>query len=130
MKVALFGGTGFVGNYIVDELLKQGYEINILVREGSEHKLSKNKYRILKGSTEFIFHLNSIGHIENMEKFNNGFLEYNAEITIYKKYVNKYFPRKIIIEDYSKKNHWKIIIFLIWQLMIIIKVFIKHLLIY
>jgi len=74
------------------------------------HKLSKNKYRILKGSTELIFHLNSMGHIENMEKFKNGLLEYNAEIKIYKKYVNKYFPRKIIIEDYSKKNHWKIII--------------------
>ena len=73
-------------------------------------KISKNEYRILKGSTELIFHLNSMGQIEYMEKFIDGLLEYNAEIPIYKKYVNKYFPRKILIEDYSKKNHWKIII--------------------
>ena len=38
MKVAVFGGTGFVGSYIVDELLNSGYDINILVRDGSEKK--------------------------------------------------------------------------------------------
>ena len=43
MKVAIFGATGFVGNYIVDELLHSNYEINALVRKGSENKLLKAK---------------------------------------------------------------------------------------
>ena len=34
MKVALFGGTGFVGSYIIDELLKNGHEPVVLVRDG------------------------------------------------------------------------------------------------
>ena len=73
-------------------------------------KLSKNKYLIHKGSKKIIFHLNYLGHIEHMEKFVDGLLEYSAEIPIYKKHVNKYFPRKINLKDSSKKNHWKIII--------------------
>ena len=39
MRVAVFGGTGFVGNYIIEELLQSGYDVNVLVREGSENKL-------------------------------------------------------------------------------------------
>lgn len=39
MKVALFGGTGFVGGYIVDELLERGHEPVVLVRPGSGGKL-------------------------------------------------------------------------------------------
>ena len=36
MKVALFGGTGFVGSYIIDELLNHKYSPKLLVRERSE----------------------------------------------------------------------------------------------
>lgn len=39
MKVALFGGTGFVGSYIIDELLAQKMIPRILVREDSQSKL-------------------------------------------------------------------------------------------
>ena len=39
MKVALFGGTGFVGSYIIDELIKSNHKPKLLVREGSEKKL-------------------------------------------------------------------------------------------
>ena len=39
MKVALFGGTGFVGSYIIDELLAKEMIPRILVREGSQSKL-------------------------------------------------------------------------------------------
>ena len=35
MKIAIFGGTGFVGSYIIDELLKNDHEPLVLVREGS-----------------------------------------------------------------------------------------------
>ncbi len=39
MKVAVFGGTGFVGGYLVDALLSAGHEPVLLVRAGSENKL-------------------------------------------------------------------------------------------
>lgn len=37
MRVALFGGTGFIGSYIVEALLDAGHEPVVLVRPGSEH---------------------------------------------------------------------------------------------
>ena len=39
MKVALFGGTGFVGKYITEELLKNNHDPHLLVRPGSEYKV-------------------------------------------------------------------------------------------
>ena len=39
MKVALFGGTGFVGTYITEELLKNNHDPHLLVRPGSEYKV-------------------------------------------------------------------------------------------
>ena len=39
MKVALFGGTGFVGKYITEELLKNNHDPHLLVRPGSENNV-------------------------------------------------------------------------------------------
>ncbi len=39
MRVALFGGTGFVGGYLVDALLTAGHEPSLLVRPDSQGKL-------------------------------------------------------------------------------------------
>jgi len=39
VKVAIIGGTGFVGGYLVDALLDAGHEPHVLVRPGSESKL-------------------------------------------------------------------------------------------
>ena len=39
MKVALFGGTGFVGSYLVDSLVAHGHTPRLLVRPGSEDKV-------------------------------------------------------------------------------------------
>ena len=39
MKTALIGGTGFVGSYIIDELIKQNITPRLLVRNGSQSKL-------------------------------------------------------------------------------------------
>lgn len=40
MKVTVFGGTGFVGGYLIDELLDKGHHPVLLVRPGSRHKVS------------------------------------------------------------------------------------------
>lgn len=41
MKVAIIGGTGFVGSYLIDALLDAGHEPHVLVRSGSEGKLHR-----------------------------------------------------------------------------------------
>ena len=41
MKVAIIGGTGFVGSYIIDALIDAGHEPHVLVRSGSESKLHR-----------------------------------------------------------------------------------------
>ena len=42
MKVAIIGGTGFVGGYLTDALLKAGHSPSLLVRTGSESKLHES----------------------------------------------------------------------------------------
>jgi NADH dehydrogenase len=39
MRVALIGGTGFIGSYLVDALIAHGHEPSLLVRAGSEGKV-------------------------------------------------------------------------------------------
>ena len=41
MRVAIIGGTGFVGGYLVDALLDAGHEPALLVRPGSEDKVRR-----------------------------------------------------------------------------------------
>ena len=43
MKVAIFGGSGFVGDNIVNELLVKGHNVYALIRYGSEYKVSNFK---------------------------------------------------------------------------------------
>ncbi len=43
MKTALFGGTGFVGSYILEELIKDNITPRLLVRNGSQSKLLQQK---------------------------------------------------------------------------------------
>ena len=50
MKVALLGGTGFVGSYITDELLNHGYKPKVLVRKNSIKKLLQaDKCDVIEG---------------------------------------------------------------------------------
>ncbi len=50
MKIAVFGGTGFVGSYVIDELIAAGHGPKLLVRAGSENKLLRpNDCEIVTG---------------------------------------------------------------------------------
>ena len=81
MKVALFGGSGFVGSYIIDELLKNGHEPVVLVREGSESKLNNSeKCKIISGD------INDVKFIKNTIE--------GADAVIYCIGIIREFPRK------------------------------------
>ena len=42
MKVTVFGGTGYVGSYLIDELLDKGHHPVLLVRPESRHKVRQH----------------------------------------------------------------------------------------
>ena len=44
MKVTVFGGTGYVGGYLIDELLDKGHHPVLLVRPGSRHKVRHREH--------------------------------------------------------------------------------------
>ena len=53
MKVAIFGGTGYAGSYIIDELINNDMVPRLLVREGSESKvIQPDKCEIITGDIE------------------------------------------------------------------------------
>ena len=43
MRVAIFGGSGFVGSFLVDALIAAGHEPSLMVRLGSERKVRQAK---------------------------------------------------------------------------------------
>ena len=43
MKVTVFGGTGYVGGYLIDELLDKGHHPVLLVRPESRHKVRQHE---------------------------------------------------------------------------------------
>ena len=49
MKIAIIGGTGFVGGYLVDALLAAGHSVSTLVRPGNERKLLSDSVRAVSG---------------------------------------------------------------------------------
>ncbi|CAG2535298.1 Uncharacterized conserved protein YbjT [Maribacter dokdonensis] len=57
MKILILGATGRTGKLILKESLKQGYEINCLVREPNKVKENSKSINIFKGSPEKISEL-------------------------------------------------------------------------
>jgi NADH dehydrogenase len=53
MRVALFGGTGYVGSYLVDELLQAGMQPVVLVRPGHESRVRHRRVcQVVSGDLE------------------------------------------------------------------------------
>ena len=51
MRVAVIGGTGFVGSYLVEALIEAGHKPSLLVRSGSKSKVTRaDRCRIIAGS--------------------------------------------------------------------------------
>ena len=53
MRVAIVGGTGFVGGHLTDALLAAGHEVSLLVRAGSESKVRQSE-RVLTTSGDIL----------------------------------------------------------------------------
>lgn len=49
MNVFVAGGTGYIGNYIIDQLLKDGHRVRALVRKGSGPKLRSTSVEAIPG---------------------------------------------------------------------------------
>jgi len=49
VRVAIIGGTGFVGGYLADALLAAGHDVSTLVRPGSEGKLQSDSIHTVSG---------------------------------------------------------------------------------
>ena len=81
-RIALFGGTGFIGSYVLNKLLEQGFLVNLLVRDGSEHKHPENheNLTLIKG--------NATNESDQMATL------YNADCVIYLIGLIREFPSK------------------------------------
>ena len=90
MKVAIFGSTGFVGKYLLKELIKHNHEIYTLVRNGSEKKINH------------INHINMInGDINNQTSIEQTIM--NCSTVIYNIGIIREFPSKGI--SYKKLHY-------------------------
>jgi uncharacterized protein YbjT (DUF2867 family) len=75
MRVAIVGGTGFVGSYLVDALLEQGHEVSVLVRPGSEGKLrGGDRVRRVSGDLDSEASLNELLSGQDAVIYNVGLL--------------------------------------------------------
>lgn len=51
MHVAIIGGTGFVGGYLIESLLDAGHTVSTMVRPGSEGKVRRaSELQIIEGN--------------------------------------------------------------------------------
>ncbi|MBB2792536.1 UNVERIFIED_ORG: putative NADH-flavin reductase [Rhizobium pisi] len=52
MKIALFGGTGPTGKHIIEEALRQGYELSVYTRDAGKLSAFGNKIEVVIGDLE------------------------------------------------------------------------------
>ena len=60
MRVALFGGTGFVGSYLTTKLIEHKYKLSLLVR--SEHLEKDSRSSDIKTTNGSINSVSAINH--------------------------------------------------------------------
>ena len=76
-KVLVFGGSGFLGNYLVNELVSKKYDVTVAdIKESTEIKESKEKVKfifcdILKISDLEEIFLNKFDFVYNLAGFAN-----------------------------------------------------------
>jgi nucleoside-diphosphate-sugar epimerase len=82
MKCLVTGATGFIGNRLVQELVNQGYHVNVLVRSGwNTHNFNHKKVNVFQGDLfdietideaikgcEFVFHLAAFANIWSKDR--------------------------------------------------------------
>ncbi len=74
-SVGLFGGTGFVGSYIVDELLAQGFHPVLLVREGSETRVEqRERCTLVSGDIDDVDAIRQVAKASDALIYNIGIL--------------------------------------------------------
>jgi NADH dehydrogenase len=79
MRVAVVGGTGFVGNYLVEALLDKGFRPALLVRPGSEHKVRRSEEcDIIRGDINAVGDIVSVLKYSDAAVFNIGILREDA----------------------------------------------------
>lgn len=97
MKILITGGTGFVGRYLVKELISQGNVCRLLIRRKSytEWLFEKNQVELwygditspdtLKGiakDMDYVYHLAAVGHVSAIsEEAYKNFIRVNVEGT-------------------------------------------------
>ena len=87
MNVAIFGATGFVGKYLLEELKKHDYNAQMLIRKGSENKIDiSSNHKII------------LGDISNKDAIKQTLKD--ADAIIYTIGIIREFKRKNIIFDY------------------------------
>ena len=87
MNVAIFGATGFVGKYLLEELKKHDYNAQMLIRIGSENKIDiSSNHKII------------LGDISNKDAIKQTLKD--ADAIIYTIGIIREFKRKNITFDY------------------------------
>ncbi|MHA2174315.1 MAG: NAD-dependent epimerase/dehydratase family protein, partial [Candidatus Hodarchaeales archaeon] len=75
MRIFITGGTGFIGPYVVDHLLKKGHKLLLLSYE--EETLNENLLQRMR-KVEFVS-----GTLENLPKWKKSLISFNPELTIH-----------------------------------------------
>ena len=104
MKIAVFGGTGVVGNYIINQLLSAGYDVNVLVRNESKNKLEKiKKCNVISGDISHAEAIDATLKNCNAVIYNIGIIrEFKSEGITFE---NLHYQGLKSVVDNSKKYH-------------------------
>ena len=75
MRVAVVGGTGFVGDYLVDSLLSRNHTVSLLVRPGSEGRVRRrDECRLVAGDLDDADSIDSLLEATDAAIYNVGIL--------------------------------------------------------